>query len=718
MKNRIALLVLSFFSLTNLYGQSSSVSIESKMGQVEAFIDGVQLEYGLKNLFTFEGLKPGNHTLKFTSPQLNEPLSFNIGLNPYELNTYELIIEDNVPKLVKTKTSTIKNNGVSTAASEAERLLAHKGILGQSMDKSDKIKFDGNPVTVSYNFRRPEQKNKRSKPKVQSVPDETKKANNTVVKNEPPVKKVEEASVKVDMETQSSNSDQSSVENKSAASKGIFKDLFGKTADGDYKDPYGTKLRRKSSANSPSKNLPQQAKTDEDIARELAAKQLKEEKERAAIKADKERIAAEKKLKEEKERAAIKANEEKIAAEKKLIQERKLKEEAKARELARIEAEKKLAIEKMRLEQMKIDAQREEEARRKESEKLIAINKARFEEENRKKDSIMALDKLMKESAELEKLKKEAQLKAIADKKAKDEAEKLKLIKQKQDEELRALNAKKESELALAKERARQEKEANEKAALAALESAEKKAALKLAEQKELEEKRALKKKQEAEAKKSKEDAIAEQKRKSLEEKKIKMARELAEKEAKKANDELAKKRIKDSIIQADRIALRDALLAKEKAELEAKIAKEKEKQEAKSDDIEKTDVTSSSGIKNKSKKSRAEYSYKLNESCDRLITVAELQDLFAKLEAKVDDDARINLIKKFVKKNRYCYLCTDIEQLSQGFDKQNGRFEFVMLMMPQIADGENHTVVESIFSFESLSDQVKREFRVMNRKK
>jgi hypothetical protein len=99
------------------------------------------------------------------------------------------------------------------------------------------------------------------------------------------------------------------------------------------------------------------------------------------------------------------------------------------------------------------------------------------------------------------------------------------------------------------------------------------------------------------------------------------------------------------------------------------------------------------------------------NENCTRLTTEAELVDLFQKLEAKADDDARIVLIKKVIAKNKNCYTCKDIEQLSQAFLSQTTKYDFVRQLFPYLQDAQNYKLIENAFKYESYKQKIRMEF-------
>jgi Domain of unknown function (DUF4476) len=100
-----------------------------------------------------------------------------------------------------------------------------------------------------------------------------------------------------------------------------------------------------------------------------------------------------------------------------------------------------------------------------------------------------------------------------------------------------------------------------------------------------------------------------------------------------------------------------------------------------------------------------------LNKYTKGTVSDEELGSLFQKLESKPDEDARIYFIKKYVVKNKLGFSCKDVQQLSESFTTQNGKFEFVKTVFPFILDKENTSMLENIFSFDSFKEKVRMEF-------
>ncbi len=101
----------------------------------------------------------------------------------------------------------------------------------------------------------------------------------------------------------------------------------------------------------------------------------------------------------------------------------------------------------------------------------------------------------------------------------------------------------------------------------------------------------------------------------------------------------------------------------------------------------------------------------KVNSNCVSIITEDDLVSLFKKLEAKVDDDARLSVVKKYLGKNKNCYFCKDVQQLSLSFNTQNGKYDFVKQLFPYVTDPKEAKEIENIFTFESLREKVRLEF-------
>jgi Domain of unknown function (DUF4476) len=100
-----------------------------------------------------------------------------------------------------------------------------------------------------------------------------------------------------------------------------------------------------------------------------------------------------------------------------------------------------------------------------------------------------------------------------------------------------------------------------------------------------------------------------------------------------------------------------------------------------------------------------------LNKFTKGSISDEELGSLFQKLEAKPDEDARIFFVKKYLLKNKLGFSCKDIQQLSESFTTQNGKYEFIKAAFPFILDKENTYMLENIFSFDSFKEKVRMEF-------
>ncbi len=101
------------------------------------------------------------------------------------------------------------------------------------------------------------------------------------------------------------------------------------------------------------------------------------------------------------------------------------------------------------------------------------------------------------------------------------------------------------------------------------------------------------------------------------------------------------------------------------------------------------------------------------NTNCKGLANEAELVELFQKLEAKVDDDARISVIRKTIAKNRNCYTCKDVEQLSQSFNTQSGKYDFIKQLFPYLKDEENVKILANIFKYDTYKKKVQMEFGI-----
>jgi Domain of unknown function (DUF4476) len=417
----------------------------------------------------------------------------------------------------------------------------------------------------------------------------------------------------------------------------------------------------------------QQRIAKEKLANEMAAKKLIDDAEAAKKKKADEAIAKAKAAD-----AAKKAEAEKLAKEKKI-----------AAELAqKAEAERKIAFEKAeanRLAQEEIEA-KEKIKKEKENAIAAAANLKKLEAEK------------LKQQKEYELKKKQQELAAASAKAALEKAEKTKA------EALANEQKAKEIKQALAEKAEKIAKEKQDAIAKANAEKAEKVAKERQASIEKQERIAKLEAEKIAEQNKQKEEAIVRakllQEAKEIEAKKVLIAEQakleqeklLALAATKNAELELAKKdaEVWKLKYEAEQKAKADAeLKAKELAVANAKV------EEQKLTKIEKK----VNKVKNRP-----------NPNCSSLHSEEELITIFQKLEAKQDDDARLNYCKKIIK-DKKCFNCKDLEQLSQSFNTQSGKFDFVKYMFAYVQDNENYELLENVFKYESYKAKVRMEF-------
>lgn len=164
--------------------QNATLYLESKAGEFDLQIDNKKVDGSKQDYYIVRNIAPGTHVLRIDfTKRGNAPLVFDVPFYENKVAGYKIIQSGNNFEMVAIALPA--NLGlVETKEEEEDRLAPHKGLFGTSMDNYASHKFSGAPVTVAYNFRRPEGKTKKVSKVVEQQKPEEKAVTRTEEKKE------------------------------------------------------------------------------------------------------------------------------------------------------------------------------------------------------------------------------------------------------------------------------------------------------------------------------------------------------------------------------------------------------------------------------------------------------------------------------------------------------------------------------------------------------
>jgi hypothetical protein len=767
MKFRILTSILLLFSWQLIAQTNNYIFIENISAPLYSiYCDGNAVNIEPNNFCLIHDLSEGQHHIRIDNKTTKHAQQFAVNVSKSaaavlsfseKANVFSLIAKDDKITVIEENVTNILNNVPALfddtkqasyqdiiVAANSNTTKKHKGLFGESKDGKDKKKFSGAPVQVYY----PHLAKKEIKDNVAAVDEELKVYVEPQPQSKNQIKKQEEKTASKIKKEAEKKSVQNIVKNDTAKAKpkkSLFKTLFAESADGVDKRNFTKYNYEKPNEVRPATANAVEIKTNDIIANNLPSledqKRLKAEEEKKNKDLEIMRYR-QSKIDEEREVANLEKQKQDLLKQ----QEAKLKLEASKAEVERLlkaDAEAKALALKM-AEENKVAIKKAEEERnlRVKTEAAAKVAKQKeIAEELKRKDALIAEMK-RKKAIEQDSIKKaEAIVKNLAIAKAKQEVKtkvetkakiepKKEIVKPNNNpitkpNEIMASNNIAVANLNKLKLEAKEKKQAEERVKKIANDS------LRLE----------IKKSKVAEAKRINDsltmaNSLKKEKLNTTEAEKLERLYAYS-----KAED---LKKLKDL---EDRIAAEEEALKVIRLEQERLKNENKALQEAASKITVKTiDEKKGSNQINDTKfvdntKSMEEHRSNLvkvkdvqpklseekiieikerknitaNKNCSTTIQTEQLEDLFKKLEGKVDDDARLAVIKKMVAKSKYCFYCKDIEQLSQSFNTQNGKYDFIKQLFPYVIDPSEYKLVENIFTFETLREKVRNEFGSLN---